>query len=186
MDISETIIPKSDQLDAVDLVNGPQTFVIERVSKGNAEQPVNIHLQGFPRPWRPSKNMRRVLVGCWGKDASQYAGKAVRLYCDPNVMFGGQKVGGVRIEAVSHIDRPQTVPLLISRGKTSMYQVGVLPAPQAPTPPPEPTSAQVDQIMACQTVAELNTLWAATPPSVRPQITATMTARKNEIEGGQA
>lgn len=179
MDISSTIEPDSTQLDAVDLVNGPQTFVIERVSKGNAEQPVNIHLQGFPRPWRPSKNMRRVLVACWGKDASQYAGKAVRLYCDPNVTFGGQKVGGVRIEAVSHIDRPQTVPLLISRGKTSMYQVGVLPAPQAPTAVP---SVSDEQIAAATTVEELRSLWAGADEIQQQAIKA----RVAEIEGGQA
>ena len=33
MDISETLAPDSQQLDAIELVGGPRTFVIERVSK---------------------------------------------------------------------------------------------------------------------------------------------------------
>ena len=53
MDISDTLAPNSDQLDAVDLIGGPRTFTITKVSKGNAEQPVNVHLAEFPRVWRP-------------------------------------------------------------------------------------------------------------------------------------
>jgi hypothetical protein len=40
MDISDTLAPNSDQLDAVDLIGGPRTFTITDVTKGNAEQPV--------------------------------------------------------------------------------------------------------------------------------------------------
>ena len=71
MDIGETIAPTSDQLDAVDLLSGARVFTIQSVSKGSSEQPVNIHFTEFPRPWRPGKSMRRVLVACWGADASQ-------------------------------------------------------------------------------------------------------------------
>jgi hypothetical protein len=123
VDISDTLAPKSDQLDAVDLLSGPRTFTIERVSKGNAEQPVNLHLAEFPRPWRPGLSMRRVLVSIWGKDASAYVGRKVRLYCDPDVEYGGQAVGGTRIEALSHIDGPKKVPLLIKRGRSAMFTV---------------------------------------------------------------
>lgn len=123
MDLSETIAPTSDQLDAVDLLSGPRTFKIERVSKGNAEQPVNIHLAGFPRPWRPGKSMRRVLVSCWGPDASAYVGRRVTLYCDPAVRFGGAEVGGTRVSHLSHLDKPRSVPLLVSRGKSEMFVV---------------------------------------------------------------
>lgn len=123
MDISDTLAPTSDQLDAVDLLSGERTFMIERVSKGNAEQPVNIHLAEFPRPWRPGKSMRRVLVACWGPDASQYVGRAVMLFCDPDVTFGKDKVGGTRIRALSHIDGVKKIPLLVTRGKSATYTV---------------------------------------------------------------
>lgn len=123
MDLTDSIAPTSDQLDAVDLLSGPRTFTIERVSKGNVEQPVNIHLAGFPRVWRPGKSMRRVLVACWGADASAYVGRRVELFCDPDVRFGGQAVGGTRISALSHIDKPRQVPLLVSRGKSAIFVV---------------------------------------------------------------
>ena len=121
MDLTDTIAPTSDQLDAVDLLGGPRTFTIETVSKGNAEQPVNIKLAEFPRVWRPGKSMRRVLVACWGPDASKYAGRRVTLYCDPEVRFGGQAVGGTRISHLSHIDKPKQIPLLVTRGKSAIF-----------------------------------------------------------------
>ena len=65
MDITDTLAPTSDQLDAVDLLGGPRTFTIVKVSKNNAEQPINVHLDGFPRVWRPGKSMRRVLAAGW-------------------------------------------------------------------------------------------------------------------------
>ena len=118
MDISHTLEPASDQLDAVELIGGPRTFTIASVSKGTPEQPVEIHLDGFPRPWRPGKSMRRVLAAAWGTDASVYAGRRVTLYCDPDVRFGGDVVGGTRISHLSHIPKRLSVPLLVSHGKS--------------------------------------------------------------------
>ncbi len=123
MDLSDTIAPNSDQLDAVDLLAGPRTFTIKRVSAGNAEQPVNIDLVEFPRTWRPGKSMRRVLVACWGPDAARYVGRRVTLYCDPTVRFGGQEIGGTRISHLSHLEKQKQVPLLVSRGKSAMFVV---------------------------------------------------------------
>ena len=123
MDITETLAPTSDQLDAVDLLGGPRIFTITDVVRNNGEQPLNIHLAEFPRVWRPSKGMRRVLAACWGADASQWSGRRVELFCDPDVIFGKEKVGGTRISRLSHIDGTKRVPLLVSRGKSSMYAV---------------------------------------------------------------
>ena len=127
MDISDTLAPKSDQLDAVDLLGGPMTFTITEVTKGNAEQPVNIHLAEFPRVWRPGKSMRRVLASCWGTDASAWVGRRVTLYCDESVTFGNDVVGGTRISHLSHIDKRKSVPLLIKRGKSATFTVDPLP-----------------------------------------------------------
>ena len=136
MDISDTLAPTSDQLDAVDLLGGPQTFTVAGVSRGSSEQPVNIELEEFPRPWRPGKSMRRVLVACWGPDASAYVGRRVTLWCDPAVKFGGQEVGGVRITHLSGLDKPRRVPLLVSRGKSAMYRVDPLTEKTEPAPAP--------------------------------------------------
>ena len=138
-DISETLAPNSDQLDAVDLLGGPQTFTITKVSKGKDDQPVNIHLAEFPRVWRPGKSMRRVLAACWGTDASLWAGRRVTLYCDESIKFGTEVVGGTRISHLSDIDKPKSVPLLISRGKSATFRVQPLPQ-TADTKPPKPES----------------------------------------------
>lgn len=167
MDISDTIAPNSDQLDAVDLLSGARTFSIEGVSKGNAEQPVQIHLREFPRPWRPGKSMRRVLVAIWGKDASTYAGKSLTLYCDETVRFGGQAVGGVRISHMSGIDKPRDVPLIVSRGKSAIFTVRPLAnAPKASEPTPEQIADTTDK-------TALRAMWNATNNAdLRAQITA--------------
>ncbi|MGZ4519973.1 MAG: hypothetical protein ACXVGA_03660 [Mycobacteriaceae bacterium] len=165
MDISDTLAPNSDQLDAVDLLGGPRTFTITDVSAGNAEQPVNVHLAEFPRPWRPGKSMRRVLAACWGADASVWAGRRVTLYCDPEVIFGKDKVGGTRISHLSHLDKPKSIPLLVSRGKSAMFKVQ--PLPDTPTPPPEPTEAEV---AACVDVDALKAMWKRSGPERRAQI----------------
>jgi hypothetical protein len=124
MDISESLAPTSDQLDAIDLrYSGDRTFTVKSVSKGSAEQPVQVHLVEYHLPWRPSKNMRRVLAACWGVDASQWAGHRVTLYDDPKVKFGNEQPGGIRIRAVSHIDGAKTVTLMVTRGKTAQYRV---------------------------------------------------------------
>lgn len=132
-DITDTLAPNSDQLDAVDLLGGPQTFTIVDVSKGNAEQPVQIKLAEFPRVWRPGKSMRRVLASCWGTDAAKWTGRRVTLYCDEKVTFGSDVVGGTRISHLSHIDKVKKIPLLVKRGKSATFTVQPLPdAPAAP------------------------------------------------------
>lgn len=170
MDISDTLEPNSDQLDAIELIGGPRTFTIESVSRGNAEQPVQIHLAEFPRPWRPGKSMRRVLVACWGPDASAYVGRRVTLYCDETIRFGAEVVGGTRIRALSHIDKRKQVPLLISRGKSAMYTVEPLTEPPATaTARPEPTA---EQVAAATDLDELKAMWRASSAERREQIEA--------------
>ena len=137
LDMTESLAPKSDQLDAVDLLSGPRTFTIEKVTKNNAEQPFNFHLEGFPRVWRPGLSMRRVIVKAWGGKTAAYVGQRVTLYCDPSVQFGGEMVGGTRISHMTGIDKPLKVPLLVKRGKSSMFTVQPLKeaAPQQPIQP---------------------------------------------------
>jgi hypothetical protein len=158
-DISDTLAPKSDQLDAVDLLGGPQTFTIVDVTKGNAEQPVQIHLAEFPRVWRPGKSMRRVLAACWGTDASVWAGRRVTLYCDESVTFGNDVVGGTRIAALSHIDKAKKIPLLVKRGKSATFTV----QPLADAPAPDPNAAKI---------AALGSEWKAADADRRKEIEA--------------
>ena len=116
IDMSDTIVPKSDQLNSDDLRSGPRTFTIAEVRKNNSdEQSVSVVLAEFPtgRPWKPSKSMRRVLVEVWGRDASTYAGKRLTLYRDEKIRFGSQEVGGIRISHMSGLKKPK--PKLANR-----------------------------------------------------------------------
>lgn len=113
MDITSALAPKSDQLDAIELVN-PRTFTIDTGSRlGNREGQavVEIRLVDFPRVWRPSKGMLDVLVAVWGTNAAEWVGKSITLYNDADVTFGKDKVGGVRIAAMSGIEKETTVSI---------------------------------------------------------------------------
>ena len=129
MDLTETIAPKSDQLNADDLMAGPVTVTISEVTKGSAEQPVDVQLIEFPgRAYRPSKSMRRILVSAWGPQASTYAGRRLTLVRNPEITFGRDKVGGIEIAAMSDLDKPLTVALTTTRGKRKAFTVAPLPA----------------------------------------------------------
>lgn len=174
MDISDTLAPTSDQLDAVDLLGGPRIFTIASVSKGNAEQPVQVHLAEFPRPWRPGKSMRRVLAFCWTPDAATWAGRRVELFCDPEVMFGKDKVGGTRIKRLSHIDGVKKIPLLVTKGRSATYTVE--PLPDAPTPPPVDVETE-------RALADLRAEYDNTDD---PERKAELLAQRDRLLGGAA
>ena len=130
MDVSETTAPKSDQQNFDDYLGGSKTVTVSGVKAGSTEQPVEIHLVEFPgRPFKPSKSMRRVLVAAWGADSSVYTGRQMTLFGDPAVKFGGQAVGGIRIAALSHLEKPLTVSLTVTRGKRAPFIVQPLAQP---------------------------------------------------------
>ncbi len=138
MDLSLAIAPKSDQLNADDLIAGPLEITITRVSVSPGEQPVSIDYQGGDgRPWKPCKSMARVLVLCWGADGKAYAGHRARLYRDPEVRFGPAQVGGIRISHLSHIDAERSIALTTARGRRIPYLIKPLmesPSPAAQGP----------------------------------------------------
>ena len=177
MDITDTLAPKSDQLDAVDLSHsGPRTFTITDVSKGAPDQPVNIHLAEFPRVWRPGKSMRRVLAAAWGTNAQQWVGRRATLYCDPTVKFGGEAVGGIRVSHLSHIDKPTKVPLIVTRGKSAIFTV----QPLADAPAASASALDIDTCTDQEALREAYHRTADEPTRAR------ILARKAELEGGAA
>lgn len=176
-DISDTLAPNSDQLDACDLLGGARIFTIAKVSKGSAEQPIDIHLAEFPRVWRPGKSMRRVLAACWGTDAAAWTGRRVELYCDESVRFGSEVVGGTRIARLSDISKAKSVPLLVSRGKSAMFKVAPLPDAPTPAAPPEPSA---EEVAACTDKDELGRMWKRSSPERRKQIEQRVADLDNE------
>ena len=141
MDISSTLAAKSNQLNTDDLISGPITITISSVSAGSPEQPVAIGYEGDQgKPWYPCKSMRRVLVAAWGADASQYAGRRVTLFRDPEVMYGGIKVGGIRLSHLSDINGPLSIALTVTRQKRAPYRVQPLAPAAPPAPAPDPAA----------------------------------------------
>ena len=130
--LRDTIAPKSDQLNADDLLVGPITVQITGVTRGNSEQPISVHITGGYQPYKPCKSMRRVLISVWGDNGAEWVGKWMTLYCDPSVKFGGVQVGGIRISHVSGIETDISLMLTTTRSKRSEYRVKILVPPASP------------------------------------------------------
>ena len=124
-DMSAVIVPKSDQINADSLLSGPITITITSVEiRPGTEQPVSIHFTGDnDKPYKPCKSMARVMVTCWGPDASLYVGRSMTLFCDPKILWGGMAVGGIRISHMSHIDSTRTMALTATKGNKKPFTV---------------------------------------------------------------
>ena len=159
MDISESLAANSNQQNADEYLSGPKTVTVSEVKKGTAEQPVEVHLVEFPgKPFKPAKSVRRVLAKAWGTDASQWAGRRLTIYCDPDVKYAGKAVGGLRVSHVSHIDKPVTVALTVTRGKREPFTVQ--PLVEAAQPVYAPSQDFIALMQAATTGDEKNQIWA--------------------------
>lgn len=141
LSFADTIVPRSDQVNADDLVAGPATCTITKVTRGSDEQPMMVHLDAYPgRPYKPCKGMRRVLLALWGDTASTWAGRRIRIYRNEDVKWGGENVGGIRINGMSDIPAGCVVPVTVSRGKKEKQRVDKLERAK-PTTGPSPAVA---------------------------------------------
>ena len=182
MDLSKTIIAKSDQLNADDLLTGPRTFTVVEVRPGSEEQPVSIVLAEWPsnRPFKPSKTVQRILAYCWGAETDDWPKDArMTLYRDEKVKWAGEEVGGIRVSHLSHIKGPQKVALQESKHKKTLHTIQPLVEQAAPAPPPEPTA---EEVAACTDVGELKAMWKRSGKERRAQIEARVADLENEPE----
>jgi len=125
--IADTISPKSDQLNADDLLAGPITVRVASVKRGSDDkQPVVITIEGDRKyqPFKPCLTIRRVLVMAWGEYPDKWIGRTMTLYRNPDVIYGGLRVGGIRISHLSDLDKPEvTYMLTATRGKKEQCTV---------------------------------------------------------------
>lgn len=124
-DMLATIVPKSDQLNADDLIGGSRTITITRVMiDTKSDQPVSLYFEGDDgKPYKACKSMRRVLVAIWGADANAYIGRSMTIYRDDAVKFGGMDVGGIRISHMTNIERDVTMALTATRANRKPFTV---------------------------------------------------------------
>lgn len=125
--IAKSIVPKSDQLNAEDLLSGPITVTVTDVKQGTAEQPIAILIDGERQPYKPCKTMRKILVFCWSDQAANWIGKRLTLYADPDVKWAGVAVGGIRISHLSGIESQVMLMLSETKGKRKPIVVKLLP-----------------------------------------------------------
>ena len=156
-DISNTIIPRSDQLNAEDLLTGPRTFTITEVRVKAGEQPVEITLAEFDkgRPWKPGLTSRKTLASAWGTESDNYIGRRVTLFTDPDVTWGKERVGGIRISHMSDIPGPIDLALSEKKGKRKVHHIEPLPAAKTTAKQTPPPASEADQLRA-DILAECN------------------------------
>jgi hypothetical protein len=201
IDMDLVTAAKSDQFNAVDLSTEPQVFTIESVKvKPTEEQPVEIRMVGHKKLYRPCKTMSRVLKYIWGRDGKLYAGKSLTLFCDPEVRFGPDKTGGIRIHSMEGVEKPVSVPVNLSRKKVGGYIVRPLKVerPQVSREPAHEEPAALtpkeaaDLIAEAETMADLIAVWKLLAPTRRdyPEhvdaLTQLKNARKDDLEPQEA
>lgn len=150
-DLSSTVIAKSDQLNADDLIE-PITITVTRVDKvKDKDQPVHIHSEGR-QPFKPCLTMRRILIAAWGKYKDEWVGHSMVVFCDPEVLWAGKEHGGIRVSHVSHINEPVSRMLAITRGRKKLFTLLPLVAVDH--------SAIIEQYKAMEPGEERDKLWA--------------------------
>ena len=179
-DMRQAIIPKSDQLNADDLIGGTMTIKITGVDvKGGQEQPVAISFEGDNgKPYKACKSMCRVMVSAWGADSKQYVGRSMTLYRDPKVKWGGMEVGGIRISHMSDLDGDMTMALTVTRANKKPYTVKPLVVVKSAAPADKPFSEQIKQ---ATTLDELGAVWKRIPKDDKEMFVAAKDARKAEL-----
>ena len=182
MDIASSTAPRTDQQNFDNYLAGPKTVTISEVKAGTEEQPIEIHLVEFPgQPYKPSRSMRRVLMAAWGSEGSAYAGRRITLYGDPTVRFGSAVVGGLKISHLSHIEKPLTVALTVSRGKRAPFSVEPLPA----TTPARDWQAEMDAVTNTVTLTALYKQMHATPGAFTDELKQAFGVRGAAIKHGE-
>ena len=129
-DFSDTVQAKSDQMNAIDFISGPQTYTVISAQKLNDDkQPIGIMVNGHKQPYKPSLGYRRILTAVWGMDGSKWVGKTLTLDLDESVVYAGKEVGGICVTAMSGLKATRSFKLATSRGKFKTVIVQPLVVP---------------------------------------------------------
>jgi hypothetical protein len=126
LDITKTMVGKTDQLNAYDLLSGPRTIKIRdvKIVEKDAQQPLLVYFDGDDgKPWKPALTVRRILGLVWGLDASKWIGLHCTIWCDQKVSFGGSDVGGIRVSHMEGLSQPRKLNLATARNARGNFTV---------------------------------------------------------------
>lgn len=131
MNVSEAIESKSDQLNAMDIIACERVIHIREVTVTKGDQPISVFFDGDNnKPWKPAKCMMRALSTAYGLESDKWIGKYAALYFEQDVTWAGKKVGGIRIRALSDIDKKGiTMSQAISKQKRVELSIEYLEPP---------------------------------------------------------
>lgn len=185
IDMSSTVAPKSDQLNADDLIGRSKTIRVTKVALlETPDQPIAIYYEGDNgKPYKPGKSMRRVLIMVWGDDGNKFVGRSMTLYRDEKVLFGGVAVGGIRISHMSHIDEPRTMALTATRAQRKPFTVQPLVED-----PLERAHADLAAAAQMSTMDALKTVWGKLSAEIKHAVggAAKLAELKAQVEANAA
>lgn len=197
-DMTMTIIAKSDQINAADLIGNPRTVTVREVRiKAGDDQPVTIMIEGDKKAFRPCMGVRRLFVRVWGPDASKYIGQSLTLFRDPSVTWAGKEEGGIRVSHMTGINYKIVEFMRISRTATKPYEILPLIAEVRDLPKQRQTAeqwasdhrAQVDDAATIEALAEVMARGAkpmakleAEKPDIWGEVNAAYAARRHHLE----
>ena len=182
--LRDTIIAKSDQLNADDLTGGTMTITVTGVRRGDSDQPVVIHYAGDNgRPYKPCKTMRRVLIAGWTENGSAWIGRSMTLYNDPKVKFGGVEIGGIRISHMTDIGNGLRLTPNAAKGKKAEVLIKPLVIAKVDE---SALTACIDAIAKSGTLDELKSAARGFPKTMsdehKARVSQAYTERKNCLE----
>jgi hypothetical protein len=150
--VSQTTLAKSDQLNFDDFSGQAKVITITEVKVVMGDQPISVFYNGHNgKPWKPSLGMRRLLIEAYGDESNDWVGKSIELYGDTTVKWAGAEIGGIRISALSHIEKcGLTAFITISRGKRRKKTIPLLVIE-----PPKPTEEDIKWINAINADAKV-------------------------------
>jgi hypothetical protein len=186
-EVLASIVPNSEQINAEDCAaTGPITVTVKAVRRGSKEQPIFIDLVEHDREYRPCKTCRRILIAAWSDDPVKWIGQRITLFCDPSIVFGGIKVGGLRISRLSGIDKDRVFMLSTSRGKKA--EVVIQPLADSPEPT-EKERLYIDEITkmiaavtTLEELANLGVMMADKSAPIKEALRGLYGARKAELQ----
>lgn len=203
LNIAPFIEAQSDRIVADDLIAGPQTHVVARVEGAvqDGKKRLIVHLKDAEKPFMPCKGMARLLGHLWGPDAAKWVGNTMVIYRDPDVRFGADTLGGVRICAVSNIDKAVKVPIRTSQKSVKTYDVAPIKIADQPPAAPQKSAAEWadEHIGAVQVSASIDSLEAIikrgakamakladTAPNLHQRVTDAYTQRREALASDTA
>lgn len=183
--LQQALAPKSDQLNADDLIVGNIVIVISKVTINlGSEQKIIINYQGDNgKPWKPSKGMGRVLTEILGGDPDKWVGETVELFRNKEIRFGKEKCGGIQIAGMSAVRNVTTLLITTSKGKKSSITIQPIAAAgnhpqrstQAAQSKPEQPNAKREWAVKLKAAVNYGSLvvdevWAMVPAEIKPDM----------------